>query len=683
MKKYLWLLLFPLLGCTGGIQNESYNVKRAQEYLEADEKENAIQCLKKELSESPSSVQALDLLGYIYGLMDDYGMAISLLDKAVKYSSRKDSKSAASAYYHRAGIHALLGDTLKAIADYETSIRKNPEHRSAIIELGDLYFYCNQFDKSDNIFRKLQKLDGGDPYSYYGFGRNLYTQGDYEKARVEILKGERLDTDKERSNTMNMRVELLSENYGKALAYALSVLEENESNSEAYHTVIEISDSVFQTTVNQIYRQQYEYPENEFWQLLLAFVYMNHENYEKAVKCFLPIAEGNGEYNFSALYSIGLCYDKLGDLQSVIRVMDMALSFDSTDADCYNLRADAKFYKQDLIGAESDYRKMMDYEKASGYYCYYRLGWIKEMQGKYEEALDCYNKSIALDEEYAYSYMMKGNVLKLYLNREEEAEEAFKSCIRYDVGIGEGTCKQYAYLLSGNIDKAIAVNDSILEKFPTPGSYYDAACLYSRMGRLEESLAYLEIAFEKGYKHLEHLRNDDDMDNVRKLPEYRALIRRYESEVKEKHSHVMAIHSQPAQSYAGIMEIPIIPDGQGHYYVRCHLNNLAMDFLLDTGCSDVSISSVESKFMLKNGYLSKSDLLSEVSYTNATGEVRKAQGMNIQEVRIGTCRMQNVKASIVPNQAAPLLLGQNVLRKFGKIEIDYQRNLLRIHPYER
>ena len=40
--------------------------------------------------------------------------------------------------------------------------------------------------------------------------------------------------------------------------------------------------------------------------------------------------------------------------------------------------------------------------------------------------------------------------------------------------------------------------------------------------------------------------------------------------------------------------------------------------------------------------------------------------------------MNNIKASVVRNQAAPLLLGQSVLSKLGKIEIDNTKNVLRI-----
>ena len=47
-------------------------------------------------------------------------------------------------------------------------------------------------------------------------------------------------------------------------------------------------------------------------------------------------------------------------------------------------------------------------------------------------------------------------------------------------------------------------------------------------------------------------------------------------------------------------------------------------------------------------------------------------------MNFGGLTLSNVQASIVRNQVAPLLLGQSVLSKLGKIEIDNTRHVLKI-----
>ena len=52
--------------------------------------------------------------------------------------------------------------------------------------------------------------------------------------------------------------------------------------------------------------------------------------------------------------------------------------------------------------------------------------------------------------------------------------------------------------------------------------------------------------------------------------------------------------------------------------------------------------------------------------------------INLKDVKLGSLHLNNIKASVVRNQAAPLLLGQSVLSKLGKIEIDNTKKVLRI-----
>lgn len=52
--------------------------------------------------------------------------------------------------------------------------------------------------------------------------------------------------------------------------------------------------------------------------------------------------------------------------------------------------------------------------------------------------------------------------------------------------------------------------------------------------------------------------------------------------------------------------------------------------------------------------------------------------INIRQVDFGGLEFENVRASVVRNQKAPLLLGQSVLGRLGKIEIDNPRQKLKI-----
>jgi predicted aspartyl protease len=82
--------------------------------------------------------------------------------------------------------------------------------------------------------------------------------------------------------------------------------------------------------------------------------------------------------------------------------------------------------------------------------------------------------------------------------------------------------------------------------------------------------------------------------------------------------------------------------------------------------------------MMKNGYLGKSDVVGNAYFTDASGNVNVGTVINLKNVDFGGLKLTNVKASVVQNQKAPLLLGQSVLGRLGKIEIDNSKHVLRI-----
>jgi aspartyl protease family protein len=115
----------------------------------------------------------------------------------------------------------------------------------------------------------------------------------------------------------------------------------------------------------------------------------------------------------------------------------------------------------------------------------------------------------------------------------------------------------------------------------------------------------------------------------------------------------------------------------GVYYVPCKINGVEMEFIFDTGASDITISLTEAIFLYKQGKLADEDFLGTEHYQIADGSVQEGTIIVLRTVEIGNKKLKNIKASIVHNAEAPLLLGQSALSKFGKISIDYTKNELK------
>ena len=118
----------------------------------------------------------------------------------------------------------------------------------------------------------------------------------------------------------------------------------------------------------------------------------------------------------------------------------------------------------------------------------------------------------------------------------------------------------------------------------------------------------------------------------------------------------------------------------GVYKIPCKVNGVPMEFIFDTGATNVTISITEAKFLLKQGLLDKEDIGKSVEYQIANGEVEEGTEINLKEIQISDFIINDVKATIVYNQNAPLLLGLSALNKLGKVE--FENETLKIYPKE-
>ena len=107
----------------------------------------------------------------------------------------------------------------------------------------------------------------------------------------------------------------------------------------------------------------------------------------------------------------------------------------------------------------------------------------------------------------------------------------------------------------------------------------------------------------------------------------------------------------------------------GVYTIPCKVNGIDMNFIFDTGASNVCISLSEALFMIKNGYISQRDILGSSYAQIANGEFIENTSILIRQFQIGELKLTNVKATIVHELSAPLLLGQTAIQQLGRIII--------------
>lgn len=134
-----------------------------------------------------------------------------------------------------------------------------------------------------------------------------------------------------------------------------------------------------------------------------------------------------------------------------------------------------------------------------------------------------------------------------------------------------------------------------------------------------------------------------------------------------------ADHENNNQQLPSAGNIIKMREENGVYLVPVEINGVWMEFIFDTGASDITISATEALFLYKQGKLSDDDIKGTRQYVIADGTIAEGTVIILRKVKIGSRVLENVEASIVNSLEAPLLIGQSALSRFGKITIDYDR----------
>ncbi len=115
----------------------------------------------------------------------------------------------------------------------------------------------------------------------------------------------------------------------------------------------------------------------------------------------------------------------------------------------------------------------------------------------------------------------------------------------------------------------------------------------------------------------------------------------------------------------------------GVYHIPVKLNGvLDIDFIFDSGASDVSITPEIALTLIKTGTIQRSDWLKGAYYKFADGSIAESKRFKLKSVKVGNKIVYNVTCSISNHLSAPMLLGQSVMEKFGKYTFDYKTNEL-------
>lgn len=127
---------------------------------------------------------------------------------------------------------------------------------------------------------------------------------------------------------------------------------------------------------------------------------------------------------------------------------------------------------------------------------------------------------------------------------------------------------------------------------------------------------------------------------------------------------VVASSATPMHLQGGTFVVPVLINGA-----------ITLNFVVDSGASDVSIPADVVMTLMRTGTLKETDFYGEKTYILADGSKVPSQTFRIRSLKVGDKLAENVNGSMASVKGS-LLLGQSFLRRFKSWSIDNDKHAL-------
>jgi len=220
------------------------------------------------------------------------------------------------------------------------------------------------------------------------------------------------------------------------------------------------------------------------------------------------------------------------DLNDAIIASTKAVELNKDLAEAYSARGIAIAQKKHYVEAEKNFLKAIELNP-NLFEAYYHFGRVCYIQKKYDEACRLLEQASNVKPDDYQTLFLAAS-----LYSEMGQSEAMKDAALRGLDIAKRqlainpTDVRAIYLSAGALQRIGDVDSSIewAERAVKMVSddhavYYNVACVYSRLNRIDEAIDYLKQAINVGFSAKVWIETDPDLNPIRSHPEYEAVIK--------------------------------------------------------------------------------------------------------------------------------------------------------------
>ena len=498
MKRFFLLLLLCCslpMATMAKSPKDSYYFQRAVEAMESGDNETAIRYLSEELDQHPTNGYAHTMVAYICYELDSYGNTLEYAQKALKHLPKSEHTMRAVTYRLLGQLYLMAKDTARTISYMELAQKEMPREEE---NYNWLIRQCEQRGDKEGIMRYAQlflKNAPKMPEAHMAMARAYCLREQYEEVLRYCDQTIRLSEPKSEergyAHIIRTKVLLRAKRPHEALADMMQATRIG-TWSETDELMTQLSDTIAPALIDSLIAIQQEQPDKILWPICLFDTYRQQHDYEKAIETGFAILP---KLNHPSIVytTAGMLEHYMGDPELAERMLLKQLKTDSTSAGTYM-----------------------------------RLLELYAETGRYTEAFRMADQALTYDPtdfQKAAAYRLRGRTHQL---RHE-----------YDV-FGWFVFNRYCTLAvfhgpaMGDTLAAYEAARTMVKDERDPEDQYNKACILAQTGHSEEAITTLRRSLECGFSNFYHIAWDPDLDSLRELPEFVALINEFKQLAEQR-----------------------------------------------------------------------------------------------------------------------------------------------------
>lgn len=532
MRK-VFLVILLCGGCLlamGQSTKDSYYIRSAIEAMQSGDNETALQNLGKELKVNPNNGYAHMFVAVVCNDFDSYGYALEYALSALKYLPKSEHYGRSMMCRLLADLYTSAKDSVRVLQYVEQALKEDPSDEKNYYELVGAYLERGDTNAALRCAQTFMKKHPKNHWAAKSMAEVMVYDEQYDEAiryyDMAVEWTEAKSKDRSRALLSRATVRHKAQRPSEALADLMAATRIDFWN-QTEPLLGDLNDTIPDEVLDTLLAAKTAEPEQVYWDILLFDTYRDRREYIRAVQVGKELM-GKLKSNSLVHFVASILEHHLGDAESAERLLVNQLSVDSTSAGTYirleELYSEVGRYNEAFEMAD----KALTFDPSDGEKAtiYQLRGRMHVLRHEYEEAIDDFMAGMIADpRDYGYWF----TIGKLYglLHMPDKQAEAFEQGKQAYARAGR-ELKANDYIQMGDTIAAYEAAKTMVTKQTNAEQHYNAACIYAQTGHAQEALAELRLSFEYGLRNFYHVAWDMDLDSLRGMPEFVALVNEFQ-----------------------------------------------------------------------------------------------------------------------------------------------------------